>query len=120
MNNSKIALDDYMDSLEDEVVDNQPALREKEVELVAIIEAIQNLSNNRDWVILQEKVFDGVVNNLMKRRNTEVEKKPLNGPVIHSLNGQLEWAKKYSNIASLAQIYKLELTNVRKLLDAVN
>lgn len=117
MNNSKIAFDNQ---LEDEVVDNSPHFREKEVELIAIIEAINALSQNKDWLLLQEKVFDGIVDSLKRQRDTEVEKKPLNGPVIHSINGQLLWAKKYSNIISLAQIYKLELMNVRKQLNGSN
>ena len=94
-----------------------PALRVRETELVAIIEAIQNLSMNQDWLVLKDRVFDGVVDSLKRERDREVEKKPLNGPVIHSLNGQLAWANKYSDILSLAQIYKLELQNVRKKLN---
>jgi len=115
MNNSFIAIENV--SLElDDVVDNTAQLRQKETDIIAIIEAINRLMENKDWLILKEKIFDGVVENLLRLRNTEVEKKPLNGPVIHSLNGQLSWAKKYSNLDSLAIIYKQDLTKIRKLL----
>jgi hypothetical protein len=117
MNNSFIAMENV--SLELEVpVDNTVALRQKETELVAIIKAITNIAELREWKLLQEKIFDGVVASLKRQRDTEVEKKPLNGPVIHSLNGQLAWAKKYSDFARLADIYKLELQNIRKQLNA--
>lgn len=113
MNNSLIAIEN-VSLAEDEKQDVFSALRVKETELVAIIDAIEQLSINPSWLVLKEKVFGGVVESLKKQRDSEVEKKPLNGPVIHSLNGQLAWAKKYSDILSLAHIYKLELQNVRK------
>jgi len=113
MNNSFIV----ENSLELETpVDNTERFRQKESELITIIEAINKVAESYEWQILKEKIFDGVVENLKKQRDTEVEKKPLNGPLIHSLNGQLAWAKKYSDFAKLADIYKLELANVRKQL----
>jgi hypothetical protein len=112
MNNSSLTDDTF-----DLPVDNTVRYREKESDLVKIIEAINRLAVNPDWNFLQEKIFDGVVEGLKKERDNEVEKQPLNGPKIHSINGQLKWAKKYSNVVDLAQIYKLELTNVRKQLN---
>ena len=114
MNNSKL-----IETLNDEeVLDLKPMLRQKETELVEIIQALNNLASSPDWKVLQEKIFDGVVETLKRQRDVEVEKKPLNGPIIHSLNGQLAWAKKYSNLAHLADIYKLELSNIRSKLNA--
>lgn len=117
MNNSFIAIEN-VSLTEDEKLDHTPALRVRETELVAIIEALNHLALNPDWLLLKEKIFDGVTAGLKKLRDVEVEKKPLNGPMIHSLNGQLLWAKKYSDILSLAHIYKLELQNVRKGINA--
>lgn len=116
MNNSLIAIENV--SLElDEPVDNTGVFREKETELLAIIEAITKVAESKEWLVLKTRVFDGVVESLKRRRDVEIEKKPLNGPMIHSLNGQLEWAKKYSDLLTLASIYKLELVNVRKQLN---
>ncbi len=117
MNNSFIAIENVSLDLE-EAVDNTVLFREKETELVSIIEAIETVAASREWAILKEKLFDGVVAGLLKQRDVEVEKKPLNGPLIHAINGQLAWAKKYSDFASLASIYKLELQNVRKKINA--
>lgn len=116
MNNSFIAIENVSLELETPV-DNTVVFRQKESELVAIIEALQKVSESPEWLLLKDKIFDGVVQNLKNRRDTEVEKKPLNGPVIHSLNGQLEWAKKYSDLSSLVSIYKQELINVRNRLN---
>lgn len=117
MNNSFIAIENV--SLElDPPVDMTEVLRSKESELVQIIEALETVNESREWQILKDKLFNGVVENLMRQREVEIEKKPLNGPMIHSLNGQLAWAKRYLNIADLASIYKLELVNIRKKLNA--
>lgn len=99
-------------------VDTEVKFREKEIELIAIIEAIETIATSKEWLVLKTKLWDGVVVSLLKQRDTEVEKRPLNGPLIHSLNGQLAWAKKYLNISDLANIYKLELQNIRKNLNA--
>lgn len=115
MNNSLIANNSL--TLDDGPEIDFPTLRAKETELMAIIDASVRLANNPDWLTLKEKIFDGVVTSIKKRRDMEVEKKPLNGPIIHSLNGQLEWAKKYSDILTIASIYKQELLNVRKVLN---
>lgn len=116
MNNSLLAQQNVDLELE-QPVDLTIHLREKAVELERIVDAIEKVAVSREWEILKEKVFDGVVESLMKARNVEVEKKPLNGPMIHSLNGQLLWAKKYSNLDTLASIYKQELSGIRKQLD---
>lgn len=116
MNNSFIAIENVSLELETPV-DNTVHFRQRESELLAIIEAFNKVAESSEWKLLKEKIFDGVVENLKRRRDTEVEKKPLNGPMIHSLNGQLEWAKKYSDLLSLAYIYKQELINIRKQLN---
>ena len=116
MNNSFIA----QQNLTLEENDRTPRLRERESELVKIIGAIEKIDQSAEWQILKEKVFDGVVESLLKQRETEVEKKPLNGPMIHSLNGQLAWAKKYSNLLRLADIYKLELRKIKEQLNVKN
>lgn len=117
MNNSFVANENIL--LEDEAPQiDMGQLRAKETELMAIIDAAMRIANNPDWLTLKEKVFDGVVVSIKKRRDIEVERKPLNGPMIHSLNGQLEWAKKFSDIVTIASIYKQELLNVRKVINA--
>lgn len=116
MNNSFLAIENVSLEIEEQK-DITPQLNQRESELIARIEAFNKVAGSLEWKLLQEKIFDGVVENLKKERDIEVEKKPLNGPKIHDLNGQLRWAKKYSNLLSLASIYKQELVNIRKQLN---
>ena len=99
-------------------VDISEKLRTKEAELLTIIEAIETIADSREWKVLKEKIFDNLVEAIKHQRDMEIEKKPFNASIIHSLNGQLTWATKYSDFAKLSDIYKSELQNVRKHLDA--
>lgn len=110
MNNFKIALDS---SSEDRKVDETPRLREKEVEIIKIVEALATVSGSDEWQKLKNLVFDGVVETLERKIAQEASKKPLNESEIYSLNGQLVWAKKFSNLESLMEVYRTELTNIR-------
>lgn len=117
MNNSFLAFQNIELEMEvKEELDKKPVLRARETEIIKILEAINNLSVNKDWLTLKDLIFDNVVEVLKKEREREIEKQPINGPKVHSLNGQLAWAKKYSNISNLASIYKLELDSIRKQL----
>jgi hypothetical protein len=116
MNNSFIAIQNV--SLEIETpADFKPNLRKRESELLSIIKAINTIIETDEWKLLQDKVWNGIVEVLKRQRDSEVEKQPINGPRVHSLNGQLVWAKKFSNLADLASIYKLELSSIRKELN---
>lgn len=88
--------------------------RERESELVKIIEAVKSLSANPDYQLLKLLIFDGLVSTLEKRLSAEVFKKPLNEPEIYALTGQIVWAKKFSDLDKLADAYRLELTGIRK------
>ena len=112
MNNS-IAIEEEKVTMTEPI----PWLRAREGELVKIIEAIGSLSNTREWSTLKSYVFDGVLESLQKRMATEASKMPLDEKEIYKLQGQIAWAKKYSDLESLANAFRLELTNVRKQLN---
>lgn len=92
-----------------------PLLRARESELVKIIEALGRLSNTTEWSTLKSLVFDGVLENLEKRLASESHKMPLDDKAIYKLQGQILWAKRYSNLESLTNGFRTELINVRKL-----
>ena len=113
MNNSLLEID-----FEVEPVIDTAKLRSKETDLVRIIEALTQVGESKEWAYLKEQIFEGVVEALKRERDSEVEKQPLNAPKIHNLNGQIKWAKKYLDLLSFASIYKQELVNIRKKLNA--
>lgn len=118
MNNSKLAIDDLL--LEEKVLDTTPILRQRQTEVIKIIEALQSILNSEQWQVLKELVFNGLVDTLEKRLVSETIKKPLDVDEIHRLNGQLIWAKRYADLNKLMEVYRLELTNLRSKLNANN
>lgn len=97
----------------EEVVDFSERLGTRESELKKIIEAIRVVSTSDGWRTLKKIVFDGVLDSLQRRLASEANKMPINEKEIYNLQGQIAWAKKYSNLDTLANTYKNELISVR-------
>lgn len=115
MNNSKFALDSF-EMEKSTVVDVTPMLREEESNLVNVIEALNEVSQSKGWSSLKNRVFDGVVEKLEKDLLSEAKKDDRDLIKQASLTGQLVWAKKYSDLDGLTEVYRQRLTNVRKQL----
>src|SRR4051812_8320783 len=101
MNNSELNTEQEEVTLNDQI----PWLRNRDSELVRIIEALGRLSNTKDWSTLKNYVFDGVTENLERRLASEASKMPLNDKEIYKLQGQLVWARKYSDLENLTNIF---------------
>lgn len=115
MNNSKIAFDMVsLETIEPKSEEILPKLREKESELVKIIEAISGISETVEWEVLERAIFDKLVETLDRRMTMETNKQELNNPEIYRLQGQLIWARKYADFGGLADAYRAELTNIRQ------
>ena len=115
MNNSFIA----QNALElEEKRDITPTLRAEEAKLIKIIQSVELISESPEWLTLKELVFDGVVESLERQKSAETNKQPINTDIVHSLNGQLAWAKRYSNFSTLAHAYRLQLRKVKETLNA--
>lgn len=93
-----------------------PWLRAREGELVKIIEAVRKVEDSEAWSTLKTHVLDGVLESLEKRLASEAAKPEVNNSEIYRLQGQIAWAKKYSKLDTLANAFRLELTNIRQKL----
>lgn len=114
MNNSKIVADDMSLSLE-ESVDNTEHLGERQSELVRIIEAIERIDESDEWSTLKSLIFSHTVESLEKRLKNESERLEIHVPLIHQIQGQLMWARKYADLNKLAESYRVELANIKRL-----
>jgi hypothetical protein len=98
-------------------VDKTPILRQKEGEIVKIIEAINGINISENWKTLERYIFEDLVISLERRLNQEANKGEINAPEVYRLQGQLLWARKYADLNKLSEIYRSELLNVKKLLN---
>ncbi len=117
MNNAILSFE----SLEPEPkVEGSAVLRERQIKLAKIIEALNALISNPSFKVLKEMVFDGMVEKLEKELKTESSKDELNAPEIYRLQGQIKWAKRYTDFYKLAETYKIELESINKKLTQEN
>lgn len=117
MNNAKLAIDFIDEEFETE---QAPIIRQRQEEIVKIIESLQALVINENWKTLKLLFFDGLVAALEARLKSETMQRVINTDELHRLNGQLMWAKRYSDLHKLIDVYKLELTSLKEKLNASN
>lgn len=112
MNNSLLSVE-----IEEQPIEVAQSLRARESELVRIVEAVKAVETSAEWSTLKSLVFDGVLGNLERRLASEATRSELNNSEIYKLQGQIAWAKKYSDLDTLANAFRLELINVRQRLN---
>lgn len=97
--------------------DNSVTLRKRQTEVVKIIEAINALAQREEWHVLKELIFDGIVEKLEKNLQQEAKKLELQPADIYRLQGELKWARRYSDLYKLAETYKAEINSITKKLN---
>ena|SRR3990167_922648 len=107
MNNSTIQLEEKEDS-------RLSFLQEQQGELTQLIEAINRVEANEDWRKLKELLLDGLVEKLERQLKDEAKKDEVVLPKLYRLQGQIDWAKKYSNLKKIADEKRLEVENLKK------
>lgn len=110
MNNSLI-VENVSLSLEERP--NGAPLKEREAELIAILEAIRVIQGSNEWSTLKIKVFDSLTTNLEKDLGSEAKKESPDTNKLNRLAGQLKWAERYSDLTKLEQAFRTELTHIR-------
>ena len=107
----------FVDDKDELVIDTSVVLRERQTELTNLVTAINELAKNENWQVLKKLLFDGLVEKIDRQLTAEVKKNELNPTEIYRLQGQLGWAKRYSDLYKLAETYKLELNQITKKLN---
>lgn len=115
MNNSRLAIEHVSLTLE-EPVDRTTDLTTEEAKLVQIIGALNTITQTKEWSTLKTAVFDPLVGTLEKELTIEGKKEAPDTLKLNRLAGQLKWAEKYADLDKLTQIFREQLTNIRKKL----
>src|SRR3990167_7650819 len=113
MNNSNIQIEKKEDS-------RLSFLQEKQGELARLVEAINRVEANEDWQKLKELFLDRVVEKLERQLKDEAKKDEVSLPKLYRLQGQIEWAKKYTNLKKISDDKRLELENFKKQIHESN
>ena len=107
MNNSDIV---YEGSERDGRV---PFLQQQQGELARVVEAINQVETGEAWQKLKKLLLDGVVTNLEKQIASEAVKDEIDLPMIYRLQGELKWAKRYSDLKKLSEDKRLQVENIK-------
>lgn len=108
MNNSNIH------NLEEKEDSRLSFLQEKAGELSRLVEALNRVESSEDWQQLKKIFLDGVIDKLEDQLKDEASKSEVNLPKLYRLQGQIEWAKRYSNLKKFSNEKRLELENLKK------
>lgn len=87
-------------------------LNARRAELVKTVEAIDGVLKSRDWHVLREMMFDGLVERLERQLLTEAKKPKVEADKIYFLQGELATAKRF-DLASYAEMCKKELEGIK-------
>lgn len=110
MNNSKLAIE-HVSLAEEEVFDIKPTLRQRETELIVVVEALEHISNSNYWKSI-EKIFIKDFESLQKKLRNEK-----NPTEIYRLQGRINQAEKF-DLEPMLQASRMELQLIRKQLNA--
>lgn len=114
MNNSQLAQDFASSLTIESQVDVTPKLKEREAELVNIIGAIQGVKQTAAWGTLKSKIFDGLTTRFERELREEALKETPDTLKLNRISGQLTWANRYSDLDKLENMYRTELSGLRK------
>lgn len=106
----QVSLEDTKPELQENV---KTKLQAEESRLLKIIEALQGISQSKEWSTLKTEVFDNLVNVLDKELRTEAKKNDPDPKKLNRLSGELKWAERYSDMQRLENSYRVQLQNVR-------
>jgi len=102
MNNAKFVVTESSSQL------NIPLLRERETELVRLLEALTNIHNSQYWSTVMNDVLQKDINLIKKKIVEETDTTE-----IFRLQGILQWTSTHLDLERLITQYRHELTRIK-------
>jgi len=104
MNNSKLTENTLSEEPE---IDIKPMLRQRQEEIVKIIEAIDSICQSNYWRFLEKEVFQPVLDSSVNQICTEKDDRK-----VAQLQGKIEVLSKYADFKQFSEAYRLELKKI--------
>ena len=92
-------------------------LRERQSELIRIIEAFKSLEISVEWGILKELVFEKSLKSIERQILNEALSKKIDVDKIYRLQGELAWARQYNNVSHFVETIKNQLEDIKNKLN---
>lgn len=89
-------------------------LRERDSEMLRVLESLTAVENSNEWSTLRELAFDKRLESLEKSLILESKKDEVNLPEVYRLQGRISEARR---LTKLSETYKLERVNIKRQLN---
>ena len=106
MNNAKLIENSLS---EEQPVDIKPMLRARQEEIAKIIEAIDSISQSNHWKLIEDKVFQTLLNSSVNQICIEKDDRQ-----VARLQGKIEVLSKYADFKRFSEAYRLELKSIEQ------
>lgn len=90
-------------------------LEEKKGELAQIVEAINAVEASEGWQKLKRLLFDDAVARLERELLDLASRPEISTPDLYRVQGQLLWARKYSDLKKLSDRYRDQIEGINHL-----
>ena len=93
--------------------ESEQKIRDRQQVLIESITAIDEVLKTKAWQTLKELVFDSRVESLKRQLLSEAEADEPNLKRMYRLQGELTWARRYSDLKSYAEKLSSELLGIK-------
>lgn len=94
----------------------EDSLKDKQSELLKVLEALNGLEKNKDWQTLKELVYQKSLESVEAQMKSECLSTELNLPKLYRLQGEWSWAKQFTDIPAFAENVKKQLATIKQML----
>lgn len=96
--------------------DSKALLRERQTDLIQIIEAFASLEKNEAWTVIKNLVYDKSLASIERQILIQSLTQEVSIEKIYKLQGEWAWAKQFSNPIQFVDLLKKQLTEIKKKL----
>lgn len=96
--------------------ESEQKLRDRQQVLIQIVTSVDEVLKTKAWQTLKELVFDERVESLERQLLTEAKTDEISNKNLYRLQGELIWARRYSDLKSYAEMCAKELLGIKEKL----
>lgn len=88
-------------------------LRERQTELITIVESFNELEKTKEWQKIKELIYDKSLAAIERQVFSEALNKKIDIDALYRLQGEWAWAKQFSDTDRFISTLKKELENIK-------
>lgn len=91
-------------------------LRERQNELIRIIQSFGGLESSKEWGVIKDLIFDKALTAIERQILNESLAPKINTDKLYKLQGEWAWAKQYSDTNRFVDTLKKQLEEIKRQL----